>query len=318
MTNERIINVILSSIAIEELGLAHILNSLGEEIQLAAGTLPDREAIASSLTELLEINKSAALTLRSIIKKEMLLQFKLEKAMTIPRTECDQSLQMAVFANNDFTTESFSLINKNVQVNGNLTLNHSGNYFLGNTNVVHTFSDAGGNIFENLVLNAPAVPLKQFDPACLMMTADEIIDGNILINKSEDAIIFQDKTVWVNGVVRINGHNITISGGGIFARAGIEISGKSFTYQSSGCFALYSQMGEIKVNNGPYQITGYVYAASPTAGNIRLLAREGGNVCGGVAANRDVVFSGGNAVHHITNQDLCSLCLNCNTFCSSK
>lgn len=63
-------------VALEEAGLAHILNALGEKIQ---------KAIQHSrrLDDLLEINKSTNRTLRKLIKKEMLLQFKLEELVDL-------------------------------------------------------------------------------------------------------------------------------------------------------------------------------------------------------------------------------------------
>lgn len=78
LSRDEVIGAILASIAFEELGLAHILNAEGEKIQKAISI------IGVTPTELDEINQSVSNTLRNVIKKEILLQFKLEDALQIP------------------------------------------------------------------------------------------------------------------------------------------------------------------------------------------------------------------------------------------
>lgn len=74
-----VINLLLASIAFEELGLSHIINSEAEKIQYVLGTLDGQTAPEPPTTDdLLEINRSVNRTLRDIIKNQMLLQFKLE------------------------------------------------------------------------------------------------------------------------------------------------------------------------------------------------------------------------------------------------
>ena len=85
---EQVALLLLASIAFEELGLAHLINSEAEKLQGAIGTLVDDQGKlvnakikAESLQELLKVNKSVEKMLQSIIKKEMLLQFKFENVL---------------------------------------------------------------------------------------------------------------------------------------------------------------------------------------------------------------------------------------------
>jgi hypothetical protein len=80
-----VINLLLASIAFEELGLAHLINAEAEKIQAVLGTLEGGNSFSNcSIGDLLLINKSVRKTLEDIIKKEMLLQFKLENVLEIP------------------------------------------------------------------------------------------------------------------------------------------------------------------------------------------------------------------------------------------
>ena len=81
------LNLLLASVAFEELGLAHIINAEAEKIQYILGTLEGQTPLATPATipDLLRINRSVDQTLRNVINKEMLLQFKLEDILAIPR-----------------------------------------------------------------------------------------------------------------------------------------------------------------------------------------------------------------------------------------
>ncbi|MGN4782573.1 collagen-like protein [Bacillus cereus] len=83
LTREESINLILASIALEELGLAHIINAEAEKIQYALGTLSGLSP-AATLDEILEVNESVNRTIQSALKTQMLLQSKLDSVIQTP------------------------------------------------------------------------------------------------------------------------------------------------------------------------------------------------------------------------------------------
>ncbi|MFY0784112.1 beta-propeller fold lactonase family protein [Peribacillus simplex] len=86
VTVEQTIPLLLSSIALEELALAHIINAEAEKLQFVLGTLPTGTALSPavvSLADLLAVDSSVQRTLRDVIKKEMLLEFKFENVLDL-------------------------------------------------------------------------------------------------------------------------------------------------------------------------------------------------------------------------------------------
>lgn len=79
--------LLLSSIALEELALAHIVNAEAEKVQFVLGTLTPTTSTLSpadvTISNLLDINQSVRSTLKDVIKKEMLLQFKFENVLEL-------------------------------------------------------------------------------------------------------------------------------------------------------------------------------------------------------------------------------------------
>ncbi|MDM8365474.1 hypothetical protein [Bacillus thuringiensis] len=81
LKRDEVINLLLSSIAMEELGLSHLLTAEAEKIQqLIKKKLSVEEVIATQ--------ESVEKILRNIIKTQILLQFKLEDVLKIPTIDC--------------------------------------------------------------------------------------------------------------------------------------------------------------------------------------------------------------------------------------
>ncbi|WHZ04199.1 hypothetical protein QNH48_05970 [Neobacillus sp. YX16] len=90
VTTGQTISLLLSSIALEELALAHIINAEAEKLQFVLGTLDDTGVTFSpaevSIEDLLDVNTRVRRTLRDVIKKEMLLEFKFENVLDLMGT----------------------------------------------------------------------------------------------------------------------------------------------------------------------------------------------------------------------------------------
>ncbi|MED1204573.1 hypothetical protein [Heyndrickxia acidicola] len=72
-----VINLLLTSVALEGIGHSNLLNAEGEKLQKAIQQ-------AETLGDLLEASRSVEKIIEIIIKKEILLQFKLEELLGIP------------------------------------------------------------------------------------------------------------------------------------------------------------------------------------------------------------------------------------------
>ncbi|WP_337692301.1 hypothetical protein [Bacillus mycoides] len=84
ITNNQSIALLLSSIALEEMSLAHIINAEAEKIQFIIGTL-DTTITPPPITtsNLFMVNQDVRNTLKSVIKKEMLLEMKLKQIINL-------------------------------------------------------------------------------------------------------------------------------------------------------------------------------------------------------------------------------------------
>ncbi|MDP4099092.1 hypothetical protein OIN60_20410 [Paenibacillus sp. P96] len=82
ITREEAITLIIASIAMEELGLSHILNAEGEKLQYVLGTLPGVSlAVPPTIGDLLAVNDSIRKTLKETVKKDWVLSNKLDMVL---------------------------------------------------------------------------------------------------------------------------------------------------------------------------------------------------------------------------------------------
>ncbi|TBL75290.1 hypothetical protein [Paenibacillus thalictri] len=76
LNREEAIHLLLTSIAMEEIGISHILNAEGEKIQHVLNQCP-------SIYEIVQINKSVERLIEDLIIKEMLLFMKLQTVLEL-------------------------------------------------------------------------------------------------------------------------------------------------------------------------------------------------------------------------------------------
>lgn len=78
------LNEIVSSIAYEELGLSHIINAEGEKLQYLLGTLPGLSGGAATTEDVLDANESVRNLLEQLYSNQMILNGKLQSALSSP------------------------------------------------------------------------------------------------------------------------------------------------------------------------------------------------------------------------------------------
>ncbi len=85
ITESQTITLLLSSIALEEISLAHIMNAEAEKIQFVLGTLNTSVPFPPTVTfqNILEIDRSVAKTLQDVVLKEVLLQIKFDNVLEL-------------------------------------------------------------------------------------------------------------------------------------------------------------------------------------------------------------------------------------------
>ena len=78
---EDAVNQILSSIAMEELGLSHILNAEGEKLQYILGTLPGLSGPPATVSDVLAANESVRSMLETAVQNQLFLKSKMQGAL---------------------------------------------------------------------------------------------------------------------------------------------------------------------------------------------------------------------------------------------
>ena len=78
---EDAVNQILSSIAMEELGMSHILNAEGEKLQYILGTLPGLSGPAATVKDVLNANGSVKDLLETATQNQLFLKSKMQCAL---------------------------------------------------------------------------------------------------------------------------------------------------------------------------------------------------------------------------------------------
>ncbi|SFX41759.1 hypothetical protein SAMN04487866_10736, partial [Thermoactinomyces sp. DSM 45891] len=87
INRDNAINLLLASIAMEEIGLSHIINTEGEKIQYVLESLPGvTSPHPPTISDVLLINKSVRDMIRELAKKEWVLLEKLESVLSIAST----------------------------------------------------------------------------------------------------------------------------------------------------------------------------------------------------------------------------------------
>jgi hypothetical protein len=81
MTREDAINQILSSIAMEELGMSHIVNAEGEKLQYILGTLTGATGPGATIDQVLQANDSVQKLLQTVSFNQMFLSGKMQNAL---------------------------------------------------------------------------------------------------------------------------------------------------------------------------------------------------------------------------------------------
>ena len=83
LNRQSAINQVISSIASEELALSHIINTEGEKIQYAIGSLPGLVG-GSTVSDVLDINNSTGNMLSTVLENQIVLTGKLSEALNAP------------------------------------------------------------------------------------------------------------------------------------------------------------------------------------------------------------------------------------------
>jgi len=81
LTREEAINQIISSIAMEELGISHVINAEGEKLQYILGTINGATGPPPTIEDVLSVNESIRAVLQHATESQTLLRSKLQNAL---------------------------------------------------------------------------------------------------------------------------------------------------------------------------------------------------------------------------------------------
>ena len=82
LSREDAINQIIASIAMEELGISHIINAEGEKLQYVLGTIPGITGPGATIEDVLKVNESVREVLQHAAESQSLLKSKLQNALS--------------------------------------------------------------------------------------------------------------------------------------------------------------------------------------------------------------------------------------------
>ncbi|NLK07504.1 MAG: collagen-like protein [Firmicutes bacterium] len=84
LSRDDVLNLIITSIAMEQLGYSHVINAEGEKLQYVLGTSSEPIGETPTLDQILEINESIQDVLANAAQSQMFLQSKLQMAVDAP------------------------------------------------------------------------------------------------------------------------------------------------------------------------------------------------------------------------------------------
>ncbi|MCL2202208.1 MAG: hypothetical protein FWB75_09605 [Oscillospiraceae bacterium] len=82
---DEVINQIISSIAMEELALSHILNAEGEKLQYVLGTLTGSDGLNPSIDDIVRVNESVKDLIETVTFSQMFLRAKFKDALNMEK-----------------------------------------------------------------------------------------------------------------------------------------------------------------------------------------------------------------------------------------
>jgi hypothetical protein len=87
ITREKALNMILASIAMEELGISHIINAEGEKIQYVLCGLAENVGSGATLEDILAVNKSVESLMDVLMQSQVFLKNKMEQVLDVMASE---------------------------------------------------------------------------------------------------------------------------------------------------------------------------------------------------------------------------------------